>query len=168
MKKLLNLKKAILEIAQVLAQNNELCRLVYNDISDPLSTDVPESVDLNYLIQNHYFSIEPPVENRINDFDRNTFITILLDSASPTEDKNTRGYFYIYVTTNSEHLLIKDNKNRLLEMADCVIDSLEERKITSSGALAFTSMQFVMLSDFHPSYRLSFRIADQAIRKAEI
>ena len=168
MKKLLNIKKAVLEIAQLLAQDNDLCKLVYNDVNNPFDVEVPASVDLNYLIQNHYISIEPPVENRINDFDRNTFITILLDSVAPSEEQNIRGYFYIYVTTNSDHLLIKENKNRLLEMADCVIDSLEDRKVTSSSTLAFSSMQFVMLSDFHPSYRLSFRIADQPIRKAEI
>jgi len=168
MRNISNLKRSILEIAQVLAQDTNLCKLVYNDDTDPLNIPLPPEIDLNYLIQNHYFSIEPPVENRINDFDRNTFITILLDSVSPGAEQNVYGYFYVYVTTNSDHLLIKDNKNRLLEMADEVMKALDEKKLSSAGALNFSSMQFTMLSDFHPSYRLSFRITDQVVRKAEI
>ena len=86
-----------------------------------------------------YISFFPPVENRIEQYGRNTFISILLDTALDAGDNNTRSNLVIYVSTDEEHLLLNENKNRLLEMCDKINSLLDGKKLTTSGELRVTS-----------------------------
>lgn len=166
--KLRNIKKAPNEIALILAQNEDLRKLLVVDDSDPYGAADP-GLDPNDLIEQKYITFYPPVENRIEDFGRNTFITILLDSVNfNAEEGNTKGYITIYVSTNSDHLIIKNNKNRIIEMVDIIETLLNGIKLTSAGIIKVTSTSHVMLSEFHSSYRISCNLADQSVRKAEI
>ena len=164
---LINIKKSPVEIATTLAQDGTIKKLLYIDNEDALSEDIPD-VDLNYLLQEHYISMEPPVENRIQDYDRNTFISILVDTVMPSSEGNMRANFVIYISTNMDHQMLKDNKNRLLELADRAILLLQDKKLTSSGQLTFNSMSHLMLSEFHPAYRLSFSMTDQQKKVGDI
>jgi len=168
MKTLKNIKKAVIEIANLLAQDSILVRLVYNDGPDALEREVPGTVDLNYLITNHYISVFPPVENRIEEYGRNTFLSILLDSAMMSNDSNTRGNFVLYVSTTESELLIKDNRNRLLEICDRIIAILQDTKLSAAGQINISSIAHVMLSEFHTAYRLNLNISDQSSVKGEM
>lgn len=168
MKPLKNIKKAVLEIASLLAQDSILVRLVYNDGVDALSTEVPSTVDLNYLIQNHYVSVFPPVENRIEEYGRNTFLSILMDTMLSSGDSNVRGNLIIYVSTTESELLIKDNRNRLLEICDRIIAVLQDTKLSAAGEINITSISHVMLSEFHTAYRMNLNISDQYSVKGEM
>ena len=53
MKTLKNIKKSVMEIAQLLAQNETIVKLLYNDEPSALNDAAPQ-VDLNELIQNNY------------------------------------------------------------------------------------------------------------------
>ena len=66
MKSLKNIKKSVMEIAQLLAQDEEIVKLLHNDEPTALNDAVP-SVDLNTLIQEHYICICAPVEDGIKD-----------------------------------------------------------------------------------------------------
>lgn len=168
MKNLKNIEKAVIEIASVLAQDEIIKRLLINDTTDALNIAVPDK-NLNDLIKDNYISIYPPVENRIEAYGRNTFISILVDNISfLTTDENTRANIVLYVSTNADHLLIKDNRNRLLVLSDRIVQLLDDYKLTASGKINVTSMNHVMLSEFHSSYRINCNIADQQVRKAEI
>ena len=168
MKPLKNIKKAVLEIASLLAQDSILVRLVYNDGVDALANEVPAFVDLNYLIQNHYVSVFPPVENRIEEYERNTFLSILMDTINSSGDSNIRGNLVIYVSTTESELLIKDNRNRLLEICDRIIAVLQDTKLSAAGEINITSISHVMLSEFHTAYRINLNISDQYSVKGEM
>lgn len=164
---LINVKKSPVEIATTLAQDNIIKKLLIIDNADALTEDVPE-VDLNYLLENHYISMEPPVENRIQQYDRNTFISILVDTVMPASEGNTRTNYVIYVSTNMDHQMLNNNKNRLLELADRIIILLQDKKFTSSGQMSFSSMSHLMLSEFHSAYRLGFSMVDQQKKVGDI
>lgn len=168
MKPLTNIKKSVIEIASLLAQDKTLVRLVYNDGPDALNKEVPASVNLNYLIQNHYVSVFPPVENRIEDYGRNTFLSILLDTILSSSNPNTRGNLIIYVSTTEAELLIENNRNRLLEICDRIIAVLQDTKLSAVGQINITSISHVMLSEFHTAYRINLNIADQNSVKGEM
>jgi len=165
--KLTNLKKAPIEIATVLAQDETIKKLLIIDTADALIQSVPEK-SLNDLLEEHYISMEPPVENRIEDYQRNTFISILVDSIMPASEENTRATIILYVSTNMDHILLEGNKNRLLELGDKIINLLQNKKFSSAGQMNFSSMSHLMLSEFHSAYRLSFIMTDQQKKAGDI
>lgn len=165
---LINIKKSPVEIATILAKDDIIKKLLVIDNANALSQDVPEGVDLNYLIENHYISMEPPVENRIQQYDRNTFISILVDTVMPASEGNMRANYVIYVSTNMDHQMLNENKNRLLELADRIILLLQDKKFTAAGQMNFGSMSHLMLSEFHSAYRLVFSMTDQQKKVGDI
>lgn len=168
MKNFVNIKKAPLEIATILAGNTKIKQLLYSDDEDPLNADVSQ-VTLNQMLEEHYISMVPPTENRIQEYGRNSFLSIIVDTISPNAaDNNVRANIIIYVSTNADHLMIKDNGNRLLELADQIYLLLQNKKLTASGEININSFSHVMLSEFHSSYRISLSIADQSTGKADI
>ena len=167
-KDLRNIKKAALEIGQLLASNNTLCSLLYNDTPDALNI-TNRIYSLNEMLNDKYITVYPPVETTIKESTRNSFLVILLDSINlMVPDDNARASFTIYVTTDSDHILLNDNKNRLLEMCDQVLTSLDRVKLSSAGAISISSISHVMLSEFRAGYRIALSITDQTSRKAEI
>lgn len=168
MKNFVNIKKAPLEIAILLAKDTKIKQLLYSDDFDPLSADVSE-VTLNMMLEGHYISMVPPTENRIEEYGRNSFLSILVDTISPNAaDNNVRANLIIYISTSADRLMIKDNGNRLLELADRVYTVLQGKKLTASGEININNFSHVMLSEFHSSYRISLSIADQSTRKEDI
>lgn len=167
MVKLINIKKAPIEIATILAQDDTIKKLLIIDDAEALERPVPDKT-LNDLLQEHYISMEPPVENRIEEYSRNTFISILVDTIMPAAEDNTRANFVLYVSTNMDHILLKDNKNRLLELCDKIIQLLQNKKISSAGQINFNSMSHIMLSEFHTAYRLAFSSSDQQKKVGDI
>lgn len=168
MNKLRNIKNAVFEIAQILGQDDILCRLLVVDDNDPFNAERPNK-DVNDLISEKYISMYTPTENAIEDFGRNTFVSIIIDNISLTSaDANSRAIISIYVSTDLSHTIIKNNKNRLLEMCDRIETLLDNAKLSSAGQITVSSIQHVMLSELHDAYRLGCSISDQIIRKAEI
>ena len=168
MKTLKNIKKSVMEIAQLLAQNETIVKLLYNDEPSALNDAAPQ-VDLNELIQNNYICICAPVEDGIKDQWKNTFLTILLDTGFfGRQDDNTSVSLKIYVSTDRQHLLLQDNKNRLFELMDEVITTLEGQKLSSAGKLDCSNFAHTMLSEFRFAYVITFTFNDQNVRKVEI
>lgn len=167
MSKLRNIKNAVFEIAQLIGANDEVVRLIVNDNDNPLETPVSETI--NDLISERYIALYTPTENAIENFDRNTFIAIVVDSISlKTADNNSRASISVYVSTDLAHTLIQGNKNRLLEVCDRVETILEGAKLSTAGIISVTSIQHVMLSELHDAYKINCNLSDQAARKAEI
>ena len=164
---LINIKKAPLEIATVIAQDDLVKKLLVIDNKDAMSEPVPDK-NINDLLQEHYISMEPPVENRIEEYDRNTFVSILVDTIMPASEGNIRANFVLYASTNMDHIMLDDNKNRLLELCDKIIKLLQDKKLSSAGQLTFSSMSHIMLSEFHTAYRMMFTITDQQKKVGDI
>lgn len=168
MKSLRNIKKSVMEIAQLLAQDEDIVKLLFNDEPTALNDAVPR-VDLNTLIQEHYICICAPVEDGIKDQWKNTFLTILLDNAMfGRADDNTSVTIRIYVSTDEQHLLLIDNKNRLFELIDRIISILDNYKLSSAGTLTVNSFSHTMLSEFRFAYVIGLSFNEQVTRKVEI
>lgn len=168
MKTLKNIKKSVLEIAQILAQEDDIVKLLYNDNASALNEPRPP-VDLNTLIQEHYICICAPVESGIKDQWKNTFLTVLLDNVYfGRQDDNTTVSLKIYVSTDEQHLLLDDNKNRLLELVDRVINKIDGYKISTAGKIEVSSFSHTMLSEFRFAYMIVVSFNDQNPRKVEI
>ena len=168
MKSLRNIKKSVMEIAQLLAQDEDIVKLLFNDEPTALNDAAPK-VDLNTLIQEHYICICAPVEDGIKDQWKNTFLTILLDNAFfGRADENTSVGIKIYVSTDEQHLLLIDNKNRLFELMDRVISILDNCKLSSAGTLTVNSFNHTMLSEFRFAYVIGLSFNEQITRKVEI
>lgn len=168
MKSLKNIKKCVNEIAQTLVQNDNIVKLLFNDQPSALTDEKPD-VDLNTLIQDHYICICAPVETGIQNEWKNTFLTILLDNCYfGRQDDNTSVSLKVYVSTDEQHLLINDNKNRLLELLDEVITTLDGHKISTAGKLEVASFAHTMLSEFRFAYAIIINFNDQNPKKVEI
>ena len=167
MSRLRNIKNTVFEIAQVIGANQEIVRLIVNDNDDPLS--IPVEKTINDLISEKYIALYTPTENAIEDFGRNTFIAIVMDTIFlQTTDDNSRASFSVYVSTDLAHTLIKGNKNRLLEACDRMDAVLNGVKLSTAGIVSVSSVQHIMLSELHDAYRLNCSLSDQEGRKAEI
>lgn len=168
MKTLKNIKKTLMEIAQTLAQNDNIVKLLYNDEPTAL-TDPKPDVTLNKLIEEHYICVCAPTESGIKNQWKNTFLTVLLDSCYfGTQDDNTSVTYKIYVSTDEQHIQLNDNKHRLLELADEVISTLDGFKLSTAGKIEVKNFVHTMLSEFRFAYAIIIGFNDQNPRKVEI
>lgn len=169
MSKFTNIKKSVNEVAQILAADDTVKKLIVNDDPSALNDDVPSDYSLNELIANHYICVIPPVESGIKDSWRNTFITILLgDSVFGRADDNTDSRLTIYITTDEAHVILDDNKNRMYELIDRICDLLDGVKISTAGKLHIDSVAHTMLSEFRSAYRMFISFDDQITKEVEI
>lgn len=166
MKTLKNIKKAPFEIGQILAANKEICALLLDDTNDPKAADAT----FNDLLTKNYITIYPPVaDGAIKDYTRNTYLVILIDAINTNANENNLSVSgTIYITTDESHILLTNNRNRLLELADKILQVLDGVKISSAGEIHVTDIMHIMLTNFRAGYRISFTFSDQQARKAEI
>ena len=102
MNKLINIKKAPAEIAQLLYQNTHLMSLITSEKS---------SLDWNTIIANKYISLCPPLEDGTITNNRNISLIILLERINMNgQDSNIIVNGKIYVNAEMNYLL--DNNLR--------------------------------------------------------
>lgn len=167
--KLKNIKKIPFEIASILASNEDVVKLIYDDDSSVLLKKNKINISMEELIQKNYIGFYPATETGINSIDRNTFIIINLEDINlQNTDININTSGAIYITTDKAHCLLNNNKLRLLELADVIEGVLENQKLSSAGKIILTSVNYVVFSDFRSGYRINFRCSDQQTRKAEL
>ena len=77
--KLKNLKNAPIEIASILASDETIVRLIYDDEPSVLLNKKTISLSIEELINQNYIGFYPATETGINSIDRNTFIIINLE-----------------------------------------------------------------------------------------
>lgn len=167
--KLSKLKEIPYQIAQVLADNENIVRLLYCDSASVLTTQEEISISVNQLIEENYIGFYPATETGINNIERNTFIIINLEDINlHNSDSNVGASGAIYITTDKSHSVLNNGKLRLLELADEIDTTLEGQKFSTAGQLRLSSVNYVVFSDFRSGYRINFRIYDQQARKAEL
>lgn len=166
MKNLRNIKKIPFEIGQLLANNQYFCALLVDDTTNP--GDV--ALSFITLLNQKYITIYPPVEDgAIEQYNRNSYAIILIDNINMNEDNFNIGVTgSIYVTTDIDHILLTENRNRLLELADEVVQTLNNAKLTSAGAIRINNISHTMLTPFRSGYRIGFSLSDQQVERTEI
>lgn len=166
--RLKNLKKAPMEIASLLAADEKVIKLIYNDSPSAL-TESFSPISMQDLINQDYIGFYPAIESGIKDIERNTFIIINTeDFALAQNGINTTVSGAIYVTTDKAHSLLTNGAIRLLELVDAIDSCLENQKLSSAGKISLVDVQYVTFSDFRCGYRIGFRLIDQQSRKAEL
>lgn len=163
--KLKNIKKVPFEIATILAANQKIIRLIYNDNPSVLTDQQDILLTTQQLISLNYIGFYPATETGIKDIDKNTFIIINMEDIS-LDNISANGS--IYITTDKAHCLLENNTLRMLELADEIESTLENQKLSSAGQIHLTSINYVVFSDFRSGYRINFRLNDQQNRKAEL
>ena len=166
MEMLKNIKKALKEISLLLAQDEQLARLLYNDKSSALKEEGPS--DWRSLIYDNYIRLTIPNETAIENTQQNTFIVLVLDTVSFNEEENSRANIFVYITTDANHILLDDNKNRLIEGADRIVSVLQSKKLSAAGQINVTSMNYVTFSDHRGGYQINLNLTDLQSGKVEL
>ena len=166
MKDINMISKTIFEIAQALAENPELQRLLVIDSPDVLKTPF-RLRNLNELLKDEYISLAPFVENGKIEIKRNTLLLVRLEDIS-FEEEEAEAKGSIYIATDKDHVLIDDNKNRLFEMINQILHSIDSRKFSAAGKVEIYYTHPITYSEFTFGYRIMFRFSDQFHRKAEL
>lgn len=167
MKTIKVLKKALVEIAQLLALNERLQRLLVNDVEEPLS-GVFTPLTINELIEKEYINTSGFLENGIEHNGRNTFLVLQWDEFHFPDNEKVNGTGSIFIGTDYNHVLLNKNQNRLLEIVDEVIMTLDSQKISSAGTINISYATMTVYSEMTFGYRITFTISDQMTKKAEL
>lgn len=170
MNKLINFKKLPYELASVIAHDAIVQRLLINDGVNALDETIPALSNLQdlsassiaqYLIKENYISIAAPTESGIENYTRNTFIIINIDSIDFHDgSENNAATGSIFFVTDDEHQYLSNNRLRLFEIADTVINILDNRKFSSAGTFRVESLDTIFFSEFQRGYRLVFTLKD--------
>lgn len=160
MNKLINIKKAPAEIAQLLYQNTHLMSLITSEKS---------SLDWNTIIENKYISLCPPLEDGTITNNRNISLIILLERINMNgQDSNIIVSGKIYVNAEMNYLLDNNYNNILLEIVNEVCNSIDGVKLTSSGQVSVNSINFITYTPTRCGYSINFSFTDQNLQQVEI
>lgn len=160
------IENTLFDIAQALAANEQLQKLLVLDDNSLEGTFVPLSIQ--EVLEQEYISVCPFVENGIVNSQRNTFLVIHFDDFS-FRDQNTRVNGVIYVCSDKQHVVLSNNRHRLLEIIGEINKTIGDKKFSAAGEIIMDHAESVSISEFVFSYRLSFHFNDQeSFRKAEL
>lgn len=159
------------EIAQLLAKNNQIQKLLYVDldnVDDAVSENIP--VQPNWYLENSYIQVETPIEYAIENETKNTSIYIRLDDLSfHMADDNVAAWGFIDIVTNEDHVLLTKNRSRLLELLKLVVQTLDGKKLSASGEVQISSASFSVYSPSVFGWRMRFSLRETlGKRQAEI
>lgn len=169
MKSLGKIKQLPCEIIQLLSTNETLQRLLLIDTDDVFNTQNFKMCDWTKLLETDYMSIRPIVDDGITNNSRNTFLIVHLDDIdSYNWEDNIEISGSIFVGTNYEHVWLKGNKLRLLEIIDEIMKTLDGCKFSVAGKMLIYRASSVVYSNKSFGYRVSFKIKEQENRKAEL
>ena len=161
------IKKIPMEIVVLLASNLELQQLLVSSNNDPDSWT--NTYDINTLLNQEYISFTPVVDQNISTNNKNTFIIVNLDEIDfSRQDNNVLATGVIFIGTDKQHAVLKNNKLRLLEMIDEIFQTLDKKKLSTSGEINMQYATFVSYSEYVFGYKITFNIAEQESRKVEI
>ena len=169
MKDIKNIKKSFFEIAQLLASNEKIQRLLVLDSKTPFTdTFTPKSI--NDLLAEKYICLVPPfLEEGIEDNWRNNFLVIRLEDITfPERDENTTVHGVIMIGAHDNYIILENNQNRLYELMDQIIKTLDGQKLSAAGKTTITYCSIVDYTPYVTGYRISFDFSDQGSRKAEL
>lgn len=148
-----NIQRSIFEIRNLIENIAEVRKLVYYDGVNALEQDAPTIEQTKpYFIMSPVFDVTKPP------FDKNTLISISLNRANNNEQDNViaRSLVKITILTRSELWEIKNNKIRPLEISDLIIETLNNKKVSSSHKILFSSLELAILNENVNGYVLTF------------
>ena len=82
MSKIENIEKTFNEIACALASNEKICRLLYIDTPDALTTNQFTQPSIEFLFDNKYINTCPQRQSGIQDLGRNSLLILRISSVN--------------------------------------------------------------------------------------
>lgn len=160
MKRLNKLKKAPIEMTQLLADSEQLQRLLCIDVVD-IEKEEFHKMTYQDIMEKRYISFAPTddaIKNITDSLGRNTFLIIVPTFFS----KNGELSGLIYIGTNHNHQMVSNNRFRLIELVDEIIKCLDNKKVSSAGTIHIENASSVVYSQFTFGYKIEFNIHDLA------
>lgn len=151
-----NLQEAIFEIRHLIQSDSEVRKMLLVDTKNALEAPEPEfSEATDHIVVSAVFDItEPP-------FDKNTIMTVVLHRATyDSESVVTSGMVKINILTRSELWELKNRKIRPLEIANRIVAILNNKKVSVSHKLYFSSIELAILNDDVNGYSVIFFIEE--------
>lgn len=147
-----NIQKAIFEVRALIQAIPEVRKLVYFDTRTALGEDIPTIEDTkDHFTVSAVFDITKPP------FDKNTIVSIAYNKGNFDDEKVMMlGTMKINVLTKSELWELNGNKIRPMEVANYIINKLNNVKLSTSHKLLFLSVDLAILSEDHNGYTLTF------------
>lgn len=159
MGKLINIKRAPIEIAQLLYNNKTLISLITNTNGD-------DSIDWTTIVAQKYISLCPPLEDGTITGERDLSLIILLDRINMNgADSNMIVSGKIYINAEASRILDSNYNNLLLEIVDEICNTIDGVKLTASGQIAINSINYISYSTMRCGYSINFSFTDQDTQK---
>lgn len=159
MGKLINIKRAPIEIAQLLYNNKTLMSLITN-------TNIDNPIDWTTIVAQKYISLCPPLEDGTITGERDLSLIILLDRINMNgADSNMIVSGKIYINAEASRILDSNYNNLLLEIVDEICNTIDGVKLTASGQIAVNSINYISYSTMRCGYSINFSFTDQDTQK---
>ena len=159
MGKLINIKRAPIEIAQLLYNNKTLMSLITN-------TNIDNPIDWTTIVAQKYISLCPPLEDGTITGERDLSLIILLDRINMNgADSNMIVSGKIYINAEASHILDSNYNNLLLEIVDEICNTIDGVKLTASGQISINSINYISYSTMRCGYSINFSFTDQDTQK---
>lgn len=159
MGRLINIKRAPIEIAQLLYNNKTLMSLITN-------TNIDNPIDWTTIVAQKYISLCPPLEDGTITGERDLSLIILLDRINMNgADSNMIVSGKIYINAEASRILDSNYNNLLLEIVDEICNTIDSVKLTASGQIAINSINYVSYSTMRCGYSINFSFTDQDTQK---
>lgn len=159
MGKLINIKRAPIEIAQLLYNNKTLMSLITN-------TNIDNPIDWTTVVAQKYISLCPPLEDGTITGERDLSLIILLDRINMNgADSNMIVSGKIYINAEASRILDSNYNNLLLEIVDEICNTIDGVKLTASGQISINSINYISYSTMRCGYSINFSFTDQDTQK---
>ena len=148
---------ALAEIKATLLNNETIRKLLYNDSNNCLNMETPTVKNTE-----KYITLRPVFQFENNDdYAQNGMINIVLANGEPNDEANIfDAIIQVNIVYNTDKWELVDNKIRTIELADKVIELLNNKKFSVSNEIEFTNLQELILSKQLVGYALLFAVND--------
>lgn len=152
-----NVNKTLYAIKNKLLNNNDLTKLLFYSVANPL-----EQSDLTTAQKNTVITLNPIVEYNTDPNNTiNNFISIgipMIGFGDKTEGVLIR--FDIAIVCHVDYWELNNNRLRLMSAADIVFSELNEQKFSLSGKLIIDSYKPEIFQDNLVGYRMTGFVVD--------
>jgi hypothetical protein len=152
-----NLNKTLYAIKNKLINNNDITKLLFYSVANPL-----EQADLTTEQKNQVITLNPVVEYNT---DPNTTINHFISIGVPmvgygTSLEGVMIQLELAIVCHVDYWELNNNKLRLMTIAEKVFDELNEQKFSLSGKLIIDGLKPEIFRDNLVGYRLTGYIMD--------
>lgn len=151
--KLDNIQKMIYEVEILIKSDGGIRNLLYYTTADALTKT---QVDIATI--NDYIFCSPVFETTIEPYNKASFITISLAKLQPIEDTLYDGVLRINILSQLNIWEINNQKIRPLEIANRVIEKIDNVKLSHSHTLVFEGIDLAVLDKNISGYAILFSI----------